>query len=32
LILNENDDKLSEILNNTNRIKEILNNKIKDGK
>jgi hypothetical protein len=27
LILNENDDKLTEILNNTNRIKEILNNK-----
>lgn len=32
LILNENDDKLSEILNNTNRIKEILNNKTKNGK
>ena len=32
LILNENEVELSEILNNTNRIKEILNNKIKDEK
>ena len=29
LILNENEVELSEILNNTNRIKEILNNKLK---
>ena len=32
LILNENEVELSEILNNTNRIKEILNNKLKDEK
>ena len=32
LILKENEVKLSEILNNTNRIKEILNNKLKDEK
>ena len=31
-VTGEGIDKLSEILNNTNRIKEILNNKIKDGK
>ena len=31
-ILNENEVELSETLNNTNRIKEILNNKIKDEK
>ena len=32
LILKENEVELSEILNNTNRIKEILNNKLKDEK